>query len=214
MFKKIAIADVEKGVLVITSGEYKASNWTTPQLQGLEIVEDPVFLDDKKRALITCRDKNGKLIDGCLKIVDDNGWDIIILVAPYDKQNDKTTDFSGEIVVPALVKNTAADEAIPGALLKKQTIASLAEFKKHKSVVISNDTFGALVIKFDDMTEFINISRGDTTQEMDLKLHYTPGCISNWRVMKQEHDTEPIMFPSNDSEFGIPELTFKVVSLA
>lgn len=214
MFTKIPVEKVENGALIITSGEYKASNWTNPKLHGLEIVKEPVFLENGKRALVTYRDENGKQIEGCLKVVDDNGWDIIILTTPYDNANDKPTDFSGDIIVPAIVKNTAADEAITGAMLKKQSIATLAEFKKHNAVVMTNDTFGAMIIKFDDTTEFINISRGDNTQEMDLKLHHlAPGFISNWRVMKYESDDEPVIFPVNDTEFGVPELIFKVVSL-
>lgn len=214
MFFKIAIDKVEEGCLIITSGEYKASNWTNPKLHGLEIVKEPTFLEGGKRALVTYRDENGKLIDGCLKVVNDNGWDIIILETPYDNENDKPTDFTGEIIVPAIVKNSAADEAITGAMLKRQSISTLAEFKKHKSVVVSNDTFGAMVIKFDENTEFINISRGDGTQVMDLKLHHlAPGFISNWRVMKYESDDAPVIFPVNDTEFGVPELNFKVVSL-
>ena len=71
-----------------------------------------------------------------------------------------------------------------------------------------------MVIKFDENTEFINISRGDGTQVMDLKLHHlAPGFISNWRVMKYESDDAPVIFPVNDTEFGVPELNFKVVSL-
>ena len=214
MFFKIAIDKVEEGCLIITSGEYKASNWTNPKLHGLEIVKEPTFLEGGKRALVTYRDENGKLIDGCLKVVNDNGWDIIILETPYDNENDKPTDFTGEIIVPAIVKNSAADEAITGAMLKRQSISTLAEFKKHKSVVVSNDTFGAMVIKFDENTEFINISRGDGTQVMDLKLHHlAPGFISNWRVMKYESDDAPVIFPVNDTEFGVPELNCKVVSL-
>ena len=214
MFFKIPVDKIEEGCLIITSGEYKASNWTNPKLHGLEVVKEPKFLEDGKRALVTYRDESGKLIDGCLKVVDDNGWDIIILATPYDIENDKPTDFTGEIIVPAIVKNSAADEAITGAMLKRQSIPTLAEFKKHKSVVVSNDTFGAMVIKFDENTEFINISRGDGTQVMDLKLHHlAPGFISNWRVMKYETDDAPVIFPVNDTEFGVPELNFKVVSL-
>ncbi|MBQ6779978.1 MAG: hypothetical protein IJP62_01970 [Treponema sp.] len=213
MFFKIAIDKVEEGCLIITSGEYKASNWTNPKLHGLEIVKEPTFLEGGKRALVTYRDENGKLIDGCLKVVNDNGWDIIILETPYDNENDKPTDFTGEIIVPAIVKNSAADEAITGAMLKRQSISTLAEFKKHKSVVVSNDTFGAMVIKFDENTEFINISRGDGTQVMDLKLHHlAPGFISNWRVMKYESDDAPVIFPVNDTEFGVSNLIFKVIS--
>ena len=98
-------------------------------------------------------------------------------------------------------------------MLKKQSISTLAEFKKHKGVLVSNDTFGAMIIRFDENTEFINISRGDSTQEMDLKLHHlAPGYISNWRVMKYESEDDPVLFPVNDTEFGIQELIFKVVS--
>ena len=211
MFTKIPVEKVENGALIITSGEYKASNWTNPKLHGLEIVKDPVFVDNNSRALVTYRDESGKQTEGCLKVVDDNGWDVIILETPYE--NGKPTDFSGEIVVPAIVKNTAADEAITGAMLKKQTISTLAEFKKHAAVVVSNDTFGAMVIRFDDSTEFINISRGDGTQEMALKLHsLAPGFIANWRVMKYESEDDPVLFPVNDAEFGVSELNFKVVS--
>ncbi len=213
MFTKIAVEKIEKGAMIITSGEYKASNWTNPKLHGLEIISDPKFMDDGKRALVTYLDESGKQIDGCVKVVDDNGWDVIILVTPYDIQNDKTTDFSGEIVVPAIIKNTGADDPITGAMLKKQSISTLAEFKKHTGVLVSNDTFGAMIIKFDDTTEFINISRGDSTQEMDLKLHHlAPGYISNWRVMKYETEDDPVLFPVNDTEFGINELIFKVIS--
>ena len=213
MFKKIAVENIEKGDLIITSGEYKASNWTNVKLHGLEIVSDPVFLEDKKRALVTCRDDKDKLIDGCLKVINDNEWDIMLLVTPYDIANDRPTDFSGEIIVPAIIKNLSANEPIAGSLLKKQVITTLAEFKKHNAVVIANDTFGAMLIRFTDQTECINISRGDSTQVMDLKLHTEPGTISNWRVMKHENDTVPVIFPANDSEFGIQELTFKVLAL-
>ena len=214
MFTKIAIENIEKGNWIIASGEYKTSNWTTPKLRGFEIVEDPVFVDNKKRALITYRDNNGNLADGCLKTVNDNGWDMIILVASYDKENDKPTDFGGEIVVPAIVKNMAAGEPIAGALLRKQSIESLAEFKQHHAVVMLNDTFGAMLMQFDDSTEFINTPRGDGTQEMDIKLHHLAlGYISNWRVMKYESEDTPVIFPASENEFGIPELIFKVVSL-
>ncbi len=213
MFKKVAVENIEKGDLIITSGEYKEPNWTNVKLRGLEIVSEPVFLEERKRALITCRDDNGKIIDGCLKIINDNEWDIVLLVTPYDVAHDKPTDFSGEIIVPAIIQNLSANELIAGSLLKKQIITTLAEFKKHNAVVIANDTFGAMVIRFTDQTECINVSRGDSTQVMDLKLHTEPGTIANWRVMKHENDAVPVIFPANDSEFGIQELTFRVVGL-
>ena len=84
MFTKIAVEKIEKGAMIITSGEYKASNWTNPKLHGLEIIAEPKFMDGNKRALVTYRDESGKEIDGCIKVVDDNGWDVIILVTPYD----------------------------------------------------------------------------------------------------------------------------------
>lgn len=213
MFKKVAVENIEKGVLIITSGEYKASNWTNVKLHGLEIVSEPVFLDEKRRALVTCRDEKGKLIDCCLKIINDNEWDIVILTTPYDIKQDKPTDFSGEMVVPAIIKNLSANELIAGSLLKRQSISTLAEFKKHNAAVIMNDTFGAMLVRFTDRTEFINVSRGDNTQVMELKLNQEPGIISNWRVMKHENDDEPVIFPSNDREFGIQEFTFKVIAL-
>lgn len=215
MFAKTTIDHVEKGNWIIASGEYKASTWTKPKLRGFEIIEEPVYLADKNRTLITYRDNNGNIVDGCLKTVSDNGWDIIILDASYDKENDKPTEFGGEIVVSAIIKNMAADEPIAGSLLKKQSIATLAEFKKHRAAVIINDTFGALLLKFDDTSEFINTPRGDATQEMDIKLHHQPvGYISNWRVMKYENEDTPVVFPASDNEFGIPELIFKVIGLA
>lgn len=211
MFTKIPVEKVENGVLIITSGEYKAPNWTNPKLHGLEVIKDPVFTEDK-RALVTYRDGSGRQTEGCLKVVDDNGWDVIILETPYE--NGKPTDFTGQIVVPAIVKNTTVGEAITGTMLKKQSISTLAEFKRHASVVVSNDTFGAMQIYFDDGTEFINVPRGDNTQEMMLKLRqFDPGYIANWRVMKYESEADPVMFPMNDAEFGVPELNFKVISL-